>query len=61
LLRHSFYALERFRQQGAKSVNGPSFVCLYIPWLDRTVFEKLSGSQTYFSLFLSQTGPYFFS
>jgi hypothetical protein len=33
LLRHSFYARERFRQQGAKSVNGPSFVCLYIPWV----------------------------
>jgi hypothetical protein len=31
--RHSFCVREHLRQQGAKSENGPSFVCLYIPCL----------------------------
>jgi hypothetical protein len=38
--RHSFCMREHLRQQGAKSENGPSFVCLYIPWVKHSKQSK---------------------
>jgi hypothetical protein len=61
---HSFSVREQLKQQGAKSVNGPSFVCsLYslpsthseIPQLGRKINQNLKKSQN--DLKMSSNGP----